>query len=166
MEAPKKRERPAPTKTKYTCYKCDALVGEFVKQKKFKRLCKKCLDEKRVKRNKSDPIRLIESRFRTALSAKKIKVPTGVDVGELVRRVCKRWENKSVLSDETDMTKLCITGYERIQPGVMPDENNLVLVTSAESITLSRYKTDEARRGKFPLEVTGKILLERTKKKE
>ena len=154
-----KRERP-PDELRaitYTCYECNVEIGTFLRKKKYRRLCKACISKKRVKRNETDPMRLIEMRFRSSLSAKNISVPKNVDLAELVKRVCVRWENKSVISGEEDMTKLCITGYRRIQSGVMPVETNLILTTSSESITLSKYKTDDIRMGTFSLEVRGKM---------
>lgn len=142
-----------------TCYKCNAEIGTFKRKKHRRRMCKQCLESNRQEREQEDPLRRIEGRLRSSFSSKKIKVPRDVVLSKLVKRVCDRWERKSVLSGETDMSKLCITGYKRLEEGVMPDENNLILVTSAESIALARYKTEEGRLSKFSLEVKGKILL-------
>ena len=140
------------------CYKCNVLIGRFMRKKKRKKMCKSCSSERRSQKNKNEPIRLVEARFRSALHNKKIKVPANVDIGDMVKRICERWENKSVLSGKGDLSTLCITGYRRFKECQMPSENDLVLVTASESISLSRYQSDEYRMGKFPPMVRAKII--------
>lgn len=141
----------------FSCYECKAEIGTFARKKKRRMLCQECRGEKRKERNGENPMRVLTQRLRSSLSAKRIKVPNTVDLDDLTRRVYNRWEKKSVLSGETDVSKLCITGFKRLQEGQMPDENELVLVTSAEAIALARHKTQDGRMGRFSLEVKGHV---------
>lgn len=126
-----------------TCGSNGPFYPAYIKNHNY--LCKDCAN-KSVKRCRDrDPIRLMT--YRTYNSSRKNNEHNVVTY-EFVSDILKRWNYKSVISDEKDLNKLCIVHYFR---DLQLSSWNSVVLTRVEARRFSHLKTriyDE-----FPKEV-------------
>lgn len=129
-----------------------------VRKKKRARRCKKCSNASVVKRRKENPNTLIQHRLYNMMSRNFPGAPPELHSRETAIRVMNRWNSRSVISGNTDFSKLCITCYRELdkETNEMPEENDFVITTSDEAHELSRLDK-ELRLAKFPPDVLFKI---------
>lgn len=127
-----------------------------VRKKKRARRCKRCNNASIVKRRKEDPVNLIQHRLYNMMSRNFPGAPAELHSRKITKRVLERWDSRSVISGTADFSKLCIACYRKLDEGVFPEENDLVVVTSDEAHELSRLDKD-LRLAKFPIDVRFKI---------
>jgi len=137
------------------CSTCNNPVADDGKKrvKHRKRRCKNCRNEAVVTQRKNDPVKLVLHRLYNMLRR---CYPDGAARAlysrEVVARVLARWNSRSVIGGSTDINQLCIISYRKMENGAIPEENDLVVVTSDESHQIA--KLDAALRlAKFPPEV-------------
>jgi hypothetical protein len=70
--------------------------------------------------------------------------------------VWERWEQKSVISGETDWSLLCIVPYAKHDKDHPPGINDLVVVTTKEAQKMGKLKGEE-RASKFPQSIRDKF---------
>ena len=131
------------------------------------RRCPSCTNAAALRRRHNDPVTLLAHRWRTNATKHWPQADVSLWSTATVRRVWKRWQGKSVLSDESDYRLLCIAPYDRHDPDQPPTPDRLVLVTTREAQRLARMSNrtehfphrvqnvmDTAGKVEFPLTTT------------
>ena len=102
------------------------------------RRCPSCTNAAALRRRHNDPVHLLAHRWRTNATKHWPQANTSLWSTATVRRVWKRWQGKSVMSDESDYRLLCLAPYDRHDPEHPPSPDRLVLMTTREAQRLAR----------------------------
>jgi hypothetical protein len=139
------------------CYKCSKELEAKMVKKRRPRMCNNCKNEYRKRDTVDTPIALITTRFKSMLARNSIQVNDNIVA--MAERVWNRWNGKCVLTGQDDYKKLCIASFRTLKAGPAPPENEWVIVTSSEAMSLSKCKNNEVREARFPPEIRARIVL-------
>lgn len=135
------------------CLTCQGELQDDGKTRKRNRprKCQPCLKESRAKRLQEQPELVLAHRWCNACLRLYQNPPPSLYSAETVKYVMNRFEGKSVVSGNDDLTQLCVFPYfKKDSESYIPDMGHLVLVTSREAQSISRSKN---REGRFPEEI-------------
>lgn len=108
-------------------------------------LCKKCASQRAQTYREADPVRLVAYRWYNLLRRRGF---TQHQVAEQTRQILERCNFQSVISGETDSSKLCIAPFFR---DISPLNHwNCVIVTQQEARSLSHVKNPQDALQRFP----------------
>jgi hypothetical protein len=136
------------------CFKCHAALEDTeewrVRKRKRARQCNACSNAEALKRRKDDPIQMLRHRWYNVCAHRWPNADPSLWSIEMVKHVYERWEQKSVLSGESNVAHLCISYYRKHAGAQPPTENELVLLSGREAQSLAKKKD---REGAFPARV-------------
>lgn len=142
---------PAPSTD--VCCKCES-QGPFHQHRRGRPICKACTLRSIHACRTRDAAHLLAYRWYNAQRRRGIKETR--QQPQVVERILRQCQFKSVISGETDMRKLCVAPYFRNLPS--EPEWNCVIVTRKEAQSLAHMKSEEAAHARFPAHVRQQIM--------
>lgn len=114
-----------------------------VRVRNRQRACTKCRNQRAVERRRANPVSLLQHRWYNSATKLWPAADPSLWSMETVRGVYNRWGGCSVISEEADVDKLCVS-YFHHKTATPPALDELVLLTTKEAQSVARMKHREA----------------------
>jgi len=153
--------RPPPATLLPTCRGCDAVLEDdgVVRVRNRKRFCPKCRNGRAVAKRKQNPVSRLQHRWFNSASKLWPNADTNLWSIHTVQRVYKRWQQRCVITGDTDIQHLCVS-YYRARKEDPPQIDELVLLSTHQAQRLAASGRNDPkwrREDAFPEDVQDEL---------